>query len=139
MLVKRPQQLEFLVVTVSKKPFVLESFTDPPSIFCSFFFNYLETLIIHSFSNLYCQVILTLTAVTLLTLYTHCMLSNLIQTSLVTDTTHVNTNGTATLIDLALVSTPSLLQNCEVIPPIGNSDHNGILLKLKWNSNMQQV
>ena len=87
-------------------------------------------------------MILTLTAVTLLTLYTHRMLSNLLQTSLtlaVTEATHVNTNGTATLIDLALVSTPSLLQNCEVIPPIGNSDHNGILLKLKWNSNKQQV
>ena len=45
----------------------------------------------------------------------------------------------ATLIDLALVSTPSLVQNCEVIPSIGNSDHNGILLQLKWKSNQQQV
>ena len=60
-------------------------------------------------------------------------------TQVVPEATHVNTNKTATLIDLALVSTPSLLQNCEVIPLIENSDHNGILLQLKWKSNQQQV
>ena len=60
-------------------------------------------------------------------------------TQVVSEATNVNTNGTTTLIDLALVSTPSLLQNCEVISPIGNSDHNGILLQLKWKSNQQQV
>jgi len=39
--------------------------------------------------------------------------------------------GSSTLIDLALLSEPSQLVNCEVIPPLGNSDHNGIDLTLK--------
>ena len=63
------------------------------------------------------------------------MLSNLMQsfslTQVVPEATHINPNGTATLIDLALLSTPSLLQSCAIIPPIGNSDHNGFLLRLK--------
>ena len=60
-------------------------------------------------------------------------------TQVVPEATHINPNGTATLIDLALVSTPSLLQSCTIIPPIGNSDHNGFLLHLNWKSSSQQV
>ena len=60
-------------------------------------------------------------------------------TQVVPEATHVNTNGTATLIDLHLVNTPSLLLNCEVIQAIGNSNHNGILLQFKWKSNQQQM
>ena len=71
------------------------------------------------------------------------LLSNLMQTlsltQVVPEATHVNTNGTATLIDLHLVNTPSLLQNCEVIQAIGNSNHNRILLQFKWKSNQQQM
>ena len=71
------------------------------------------------------------------------LLSNLMQTlsltQVVPEATHVNTNGTATLIDLHPVNTPSLLQNCEVIQAIGNSNHNGILLQFKWKSNQQQM
>ena len=72
------------------------------------------------------------------------MLSNLMQslalTQVVPEATHINPNGTATLIDLALLlSTPSLLQSCTIIPPIGNSKNNGFLLCLKWKSSCQQV
>ena len=40
--------------------------------------------------------------------------------------TPVATSGNATLIDLALVSNRGLVENCSVIPPLINSDHNGI-------------
>ena len=117
-------------------------FYQPPSSIHQSFVNscnYLENLNIHiHFSNF--VFLLDLTATTI-HFYTHCCLIwyKLSLTQVVTEATHVNTNGTATLIDLALVSNHSLLQNCEVIPPIGNSDHNGILLQLKWKSNKQQV
>ena len=48
-----------------------------------------------------------------LQIFLYPLLSNLIQTlsvtQIVSEATRVNTNGTTTLIDLALVSTPSLL------------------------------
>ena len=43
-------------------------------------------------------------------------------------------NGSATLIDLASLSNPSCCEECSVIPPLSNSDHNGISLTLKWGA-----
>jgi len=43
-------------------------------------------------------------------------------------------NGSATLIDLAFLSNPSCCEECYVIPPLCNSDHNGISLNLKWRA-----
>ena len=37
------------------------------------------------------------------------------------------TNSSATTIDLVLSSSPELTKSCETVPPIGTSDHNGIL------------
>ena len=44
--------------------------------------------------------------------------------------THESPNGTSTLIDLAFIPNPSQLRCCTVIPPLSNSDHNGIQLDL---------
>ena len=41
--------------------------------------------------------------------------------------TRVASTGGATLIDLALVSNLEALESCSVIPPLDNSDHNGIM------------
>ena len=35
-------------------------------------------------------------------------------------------------IDLAVLSAPSQLVACDVIPPLGNVDHSGIHIHLKW-------
>ena len=56
------------------------------------------------------------------------MIEYLSLTQVVPEATHVTPKGTSTLIDLALASAPSLLHDCEVIPPIWNSDHNGFRL-----------
>ena len=37
-------------------------------------------------------------------------------------------------IDLALISDPSKLLSCSVIPPLGASDHNGVQLSIKWRT-----
>jgi len=47
---------------------------------------------------------------------------------IVTDHTHLGPNGTTSMIDLIATSSPSLLQSCETIPPLANSDHMGLLL-----------
>ena len=56
-------------------------------------------------------------------------------TQVVSQPTCINPSGNSTLIDLVLLSAPSQLVSCNVIPPLGNSDHNGIHLTLKrfWN------
>ena len=46
--------------------------------------------------------------------------------------------GTATLIDLALMSNPSSLYKCSVTPPLSNSDHNGIELQIRWRCASQK-
>ena len=39
--------------------------------------------------------------------------------------THTSTTDSESLINLVLVSDPSLLHSCLVIPPLANSDHYG--------------
>ena len=46
--------------------------------------------------------------------------------------TIMTSNGGANLLDLAFVSQTSQLNQCEVIPPIGNSDHCGPIIDWKW-------
>ena len=53
----------------------------------------------------------------------------------VSDPTHTSPMGTSSLIDLVMISNPSMLSACIVIPPLGSSDHNGVQLSLKWRSN----
>ena len=60
-------------------------------------------------------------------------------TQVVPHPTHINHSGNSTLIDLVLLSAPSQLVRCEVIPPLGNSDHNGINLLVKCFRNPPPV
>ena len=45
--------------------------------------------------------------------------------------TRIISSNRATLIDLALVSNVNYIQDCSVITPLANSDHNGISLAIK--------
>ena len=69
-------------------------------------------------------------------LYSHLMycLSPFDLTQVVQSGTHVNASGLTTLIDLIFVSNLSLLDLCSVIPPLGNSDHSGLQLTMRFNS-----
>ena len=62
------------------------------------------------------------------------ILHSFVPTQVVPEPTHINPSS-STLIDLALLSAPSQLVNCNVIPPLSNSDHNGFTLTLKWSRN----
>ena len=49
--------------------------------------------------------------------------------------THTSPSGNSTLIDLVPFVPPSTeVESCSVVPPIGNSDHNGIMRFLKQKS-----
>ena len=52
-------------------------------------------------------------------------------TQVVQEPTWVCVSGKASMIDLALLSNPSLLQSCCVIPPLSNSDHSGLCLTIR--------
>ena len=52
---------------------------------------------------------------------------------LVSQPTRVTSNGSSTLIDLVLSSSPDHVQDCNVIPPLDTSDHRGILATIKWH------
>ena len=51
--------------------------------------------------------------------------------------THISPLGSTSIIDLALISDPSKLLSCSVIPPLGASDHNGVQLSIKWRTSNQ--
>ena len=51
---------------------------------------------------------------------------------MVTEPTHVHHNGSKTFIDLVFVSNPVLTNSCHIIPPLSNSDHNGVLVQCSW-------
>ncbi len=59
------------------------------------------------------------------------MLSTCSLTQVVTDHTHHGPHKDS-LIDLVLLSQPCQLLKCATIPPLGNSDHLGIAVTLKW-------
>ena len=72
-----------------------------------------------------------------------CKLNGILQTISLSQVVHTATytdcNGRATLIDLALVSRKTQLVNCSVIPPLANSDHNGLEFLFKWKPSEKQV
>ena len=49
----------------------------------------------------------------------------------VTGPTHEHHDGNTSTIDLVFMSEPSMLQSCDTIPPLSNSDHLGITVTLK--------
>ena len=50
------------------------------------------------------------------------------------DFTHIHHSGVASIIDLVFMSSPSQMIQCCTIPPLANSDHNGILVVSKWKT-----
>ena len=67
-----------------------------------------------------------------------CILNSFDLTQVVPSDTHTSHNGKNTLIDLALISLSSKLKKCSVIPPLSNSDHDGICLTLKMFTKSQK-
>ena len=53
-------------------------------------------------------------------------------TQVVKGCTHTAPSGKESMIDLALVSSEAQVISCETVPPLANSDHDGILLQWKW-------
>ena len=51
-------------------------------------------------------------------------------TQVVQTATHFTNSGNSSLIDLVFLSDVSVLSCCSGIPPLANSDHNGVLLDL---------
>ena len=43
-------------------------------------------------------------------------------------------NGSTSIIDLVFLSNPTSLLSCVKVPPLFNSDHNGLLTTLKWKA-----
>lgn len=66
------------------------------------------------------------------------ILSSFNLTQVVQKPTRMAPSGTATLIDLALMSAPDSLRKCDVIPPLSNSDHNGVELTISWRRTIQR-
>ena len=75
-------------------------------------------------------------------LYRH-LTNSLVSFSLhqiVNSVTHTGPNGNSSLINLICLSNISSLHFCNTVPPLGNSDHNGIHLNLcKQEKNMDQL
>ena len=53
-------------------------------------------------------------------------------TQIVTECTHVHHNDSTSIIDLVILSNPASLLSCVTVPPLSNSDHNGLLTTMKW-------
>ena len=51
-------------------------------------------------------------------------------TQVVAGPTHVHHDGSTSTIDLVFVPDPSLVNSCNTIPPLSNSDHDGIVMEL---------
>ena len=62
-----------------------------------------------------------------------CIFNSFVLTQVVPTPTHTSSSGKETLIDLALLSSPSQRKECSVIPPLCNSNYDGINLILKWS------
>ena len=58
-------------------------------------------------------------------------LSTFALSQVVPHATHTSLRGKSTLIDLALVPSSTEVVSCAVVPPIANSDHNGVQLVLR--------
>ena len=61
------------------------------------------------------------------------LMNSFLLTQVVPQPTRSPLSGSSTLIDLVLVSSPTSLSSCEVIPPLANSDHDGVEIWLKWH------
>jgi len=137
---KGPDMLEFLVLTVSNYfcKLCVGLFYRPPSSPVSVLENFctvLERLDPSYFSNF---VLLGDFNIDFYKPHNpqHCKLTEIMHTfslmQVVGEATHTTSTGKETLIDWALVSQVTQLKQCAVMPPIANSDHNGLMLRWAW-------
>ena len=141
-ILKGSYDLEFIALSVTSALTTVKHCVSvlyrPPSSLVSFFDNFctaLHRLSIQSFSSF-----------TLLGDFNinfcnkshpnFCKLENILQmfslSQVVNTPTHTSPNGDTSLIDLAILSNTALLLDCSTIPPLMNSDHNGLKLSLRW-------
>lgn len=132
-----PHNLEYLDLSVIQPygKFGISLLYRPPSAPVSFFdtlSSVLETLDIPKFSNFLFFADINIDVSTPSPLRNiFCNIMNLYNLTL-SNTGHTRTTDTtATTIDVMLSSTPTLTTSCEVVPPLGSSDHNGILANIK--------
>ena len=62
-----------------------------------------------------------------------CITSSFLFYQVVKSFTHFNQSGNHSIIDLAFVSSPFLLNFCNTIPPLSTSDHHGFILSFHSN------
>ncbi len=139
----RCEDLELLSVVVSmgSSKACISLFYRPPSSSSSILDSlctYLASSVLHRFTNL---ILLGDFNVNFCAHSRHPLFSTLESLShslslqqVVTEPTHVHHNGSTSLIDLVFVSNPLLINTCSVIPPLSNSDHNGLSLQCNWKS-----
>ena len=53
---------------------------------------------------------------------------------IITEPTHIHHNHSYSIIDVVFVSNPLLVNSCSIISPLSSSDHNGILINMRWRS-----
>ena len=146
-IVKGPATLEFLVLSVCKYfcKLCVRLFYRPPSSPVSVldnFYTVLEGLDPSYFSNF---VLLGDFNIDFYNPHSHqhCKLTDVMHafslTQAVGEALHTTPTGKETMIDWALVSQMTKLRHCAVIPPIANSDHNGLLLQWIWKLPVNQT
>ncbi len=50
---------------------------------------------------------------------------------IVTEPTHIKHDGSSSLLDLVITSTPEAVSTCSTLPPLANSDHYGVLINFQ--------
>ena len=122
--------------------FVLQFFLSPSDTSSYIFdtvFNFLASLYIHQFSNfvLIGDFNVNMKNSSHPLYHKVCSLIEFFSlTQVVTDYTHISPCGNTSLIDLALTSSPAQTVTCTSIPPLANSDHNGLNLNISLKSNI---
>ena len=141
--------LELLTVTLHSGifKFYLSLFYRPPSrlicrLFVFFLHNYLQSINIPQFSSFVLIGDFNIN----FSNSSHPSFSNLCNilstfglTQVVSDHTHVHQGNSHSLIDLVLMSNPSSLSSCQVIPPLSNSDHLGIKTEIQMRGTSEAV
>ena len=51
---------------------------------------------------------------------------------IVKEPTHVHHNHSLSIIEIIFLTNPHLVNLCSIVPPLSNSDHNGILIQMWW-------
>ena len=128
-----PLELMSLSVNVHHKPFHVCLFYRPPSADVHIFdhlCSYLQSIDAIHFSNFVCLGDFNVNFDDV----SHPLFFNLFNFSsmfclsqIVTGPSHSHHNGSTSTIDLVFVSDSTNVHSCETVPPLGNSDHNGIL------------